>query len=183
MNNVKLLHHDIRTNRRYRLDIELKNGDNKKAIQLIMMNPSEANEEISDNTINRVIKYVSTNNSEGILQDIGKIIFTNLYVVYETYSDNVDNYISEYGLDFVKGIEADGKYNNNMIIKEATNESEIIIIAWGKGDILGYDNRIQEVFSLIKNKEIYHVKDFTEDGYPRHPRNWSYSWTLNKYYT
>lgn len=178
--NVKLVHHDSATNRRYRLDIELKNGDNEKAVHLMMINPSKANEEISDNTLNRIIKYVSLNNAAGVLQDIGKIIITNLYVVCETYPEKVDEYISVQSLDFVKGIDADGKYNNDTIIEMANKEAQLIIIAWGKGYIFDYDKRIQEIFSLMKNKEIYQMEDLTQEGYPRHPRTWAYAWKLKR---
>lgn|GEM_PF-3921233 len=51
-----------------------------------------------------------------------------------------------------------------MDIKEASEEAKIIIIAWGKGNILGYDNRIQEIFHLIKEKEIYYINDLTKAG-------------------
>jgi|GEM_PF-1867692 len=178
---VKLVNHDVATNRRYRLDIELKNGDNEKAVHLMMINPSKANEEISDNTLNRIIKYISLNNAAGVLQDIGKIIITNLYVVCETYPEKVDEYISAQSLDFVKGIDADGKYNNDLIIEMANKEAQLIIIAWGKGYIFDYDKRIQEIFSLMKNKEIYQMEDLTQEGYPRHPRTWAYSWKLKRY--
>ncbi|QPQ34435.1 DUF1643 domain-containing protein [Lysinibacillus sp. JNUCC-52] len=178
---VKLVHHDVATNRRYRLDIELKNGDNEKAVHLMMINPSKANEEISDNTLNRIIKYVSLNNVAGVLQDIGKIIITNLYVVCETYPEKVDEYISAQSLDFAKGIDADGKYNNDSIIEMANKEAQLIIIAWGKGYIFDYDKRIQEIFSLMKNKVIYQMEDLTQEGYPRHPRTWAYSWKLKRY--
>ena len=179
--NVKLVHHDIATNRRYRLDIELKNGDNEKAVHIMMINPSKANKENSDNTINRIIKYVSLNNSSGILQDIGKIIITNLYVVCEIYPEKVDENISVHSLDFVKGTDTDGKYNNNAIIEMANKEAQFVITAWGKGNIFDYDNRIQEVFRLIQNKEMYHMEDLTQEGYPRHPRTWAYSWRLKRY--
>lgn len=179
--NVKLVYHDSATNRRYRLDIELKNGDNKKAVHLMMINPSKANEEFSDNTLNRIIKYVSLNNSDGVLHNIGKIIITNLYVVCETYPEKVDEYISVQSMDFAKGIDNGGKYNNDTIIEMANKEAQLIIIAWGKGIILDYDNRIQEVFSLMKNKEIYQMEDLTQEGYPRHPRTWAYSWKLKRY--
>ncbi|UED79595.1 DUF1643 domain-containing protein [Lysinibacillus sp. CD3-6] len=178
---VKLVHHDVATNRRYRLDIELKNGDNEKAVHLMMINPSKANEEISDNTLNRIIKYVSLNNVAGVLQDIGKIIITNLYVVCETYPEKVDEYITVQSLDFVKGIDRNGKYNNDSIIEMANKEAQLIIIAWGKGYIFDYDKRIQEIFSLMKNKEIYQMEDLTQEGYPRHPRTWAYSWKLKRY--
>lgn len=179
--NVELVHYDSATNRRYRLDIELKNGDNEKAVHLMMINPSKANEEISDNTLNRIIKYVSLNNVAGVLQDIGKIIITNLYVVCETYPEKVDEYITVQSLDFVKGIDADGKYNNDTIIEMANKEAQLIIIAWGKGYIFDYDKRIQEIFSLMKNKVIYQMEDLTQEGYPRHPRTWAYSWKLKRY--
>jgi len=178
---VKLVHHDVATNRRYRLDIELKNGDNEKAVHLMMINPSKANEEISDNTLNRIIKYVSLNNAAGVLQDIGKNIITNLYVVCETYPEKVDEYISVKSLDFVKGIDSDGNYNNNTIIEMANKEAQLIIIAWGKGYIFDYDKRIQEIISLMKNKVIYQMEDLTQEGYPRHPRTWAYCWKLKRY--
>ena len=179
--NVKLVYHDGATNRRYRLDIELKNGDNEKAVHIMMINPSKANKENSDNTINRIIKYVSLNNSSGILQDIGKIIITNLYVVCEIYPEKVDENISVHSLDFVKGTDTDGKYNNNAIIEMANKEAQFVITAWGKGNIFDYDNRIQEVLRLIQNKELYHMEDLTQEGYPRHPRTWAYSWRLKRY--
>lgn len=175
---VNLKHYDVETDRRYRLDVVLKSGNPDKSVLLIMMNPSRASQAVSDNTINRVIKYVSLNNQQGALKGIGHVIFTNLYVVYETHPEKVNEFTSKHSWDFIKGIEDGGKYNNNTVIEEAKDEAQVIIIAWGEGDIRGYDKRIREVHGLLRGRTLHHVREMTSEGYPRHPRNWSYSWPL-----
>jgi len=179
--NVELVYYDEDTNRRYRLDVELKRGDNNKAALLIMMNPSEANDKYSDHTINRVIKYIFLNNKEGILKDIGKIIFTNLYVVYEKDQKKVNDIIAIQGFSFVKGIEPQGKFNNNNIIRNATYESHVTIVAWGESIIVGYDDRIKEVLEIIKTSNAFQVEAPKSTKYPRHPRTWAYAWPLKTY--
>jgi hypothetical protein len=178
---VDLKYHDTGTKRRYRLDVELQKGNSADSVLLVMMNPSEADDKISDNTINRAIQYIFLNSDEGVLKNIGKIVFTNLYVVYETYSDKVNELTEQHSWEFIKGIEAGGNYNNNDVISNAKTDAKIVIIAWGKGDIEGYDDRILEVLELLDDKELYHVRELTKGGHPRHPRNWSYDWSLEKY--
>lgn len=67
--------------RRFLLEIKLKSRKSEKTVVVIMMNPSKANKEVSDRTINKVIKYIYNN---GKTKEIGKIVLLNLFVAYKT---------------------------------------------------------------------------------------------------
>lgn len=180
---AKVIYADEQTDRRYRLDLLLVGEiENPKSLPAILMNPSKANEEVSDPTVNRLAKYVFLNRKNyPELTRVNRIILTNLYAVYETYPVAVNNLINDKGLAFVIGIEDGARFNNNKIINEAINESDIVLIGWGKGSIGGYRSRANCVFDFLEGKDILHVKNLTKDKYPRHARNWSFAWPLEKY--
>ena len=50
---------------RYLLKLKLKNNYNN-TVTIVMMNPSKANENISDQTINKIVSFVNRMNNDGI---------------------------------------------------------------------------------------------------------------------
>lgn len=168
--------------RRYRLDITLKRGNKNKIALFIMMNPSRADAEVADDTIKKIITYINKRADDTeILNNIGRIIFVNLYVVYETVSNKVNNWIDLYGMDFVMGIEEDTILNNDKIIKEAIKEADVIFAAWGEGDILDYEERINQINKFLKSKIVFCIGKPTQKGFPRHLSRINYKWEIKKF--
>ncbi|ENK0837966.1 DUF1643 domain-containing protein [Clostridium botulinum] len=162
--------------RRFILEIKLKNREGNKSAVVIMMNPSQADYEKSDRTVNRLLKYIHIQ-----LPNIAKVKILNLYAVYKTNPEDVQNIINKSNYEYVCGnIRQYGK-TNNQYISEEINGGNIVIIAWGKGEIPKYNKRIVEVMNLLKGIKLHCVKDLTKEGYPRHPRNWSFKWRLISY--
>ena len=163
--------------RRFLLEIKLKNKENENSVAVIMMNPSEADEEKSDRTINKVVKYVFNNDKT---KGYGRILIMNLFVAYKTKPEGVNKLIAKSDFDYVVG-NKDSIISNNEYILNATKESELTIIAWGKGSITRYRERSNAVLKLLPYDKLHCVKSLTKEGYPRHPRNWSHGWELITY--
>ena len=169
--------------RRYRLDVTLKRGDENKIALFIMMNPSNADSEVADDTIKKIITYVNKRADDiKMLEDIGKIIFLNLYVVYEKRPNNINKWIGSYGIDFVKGTEKNAILSNDEIIKEAIELADIKFAAWGEADILNYEKRINEINKLMKGKAVFCIGKPTKNGFPRHLSRIDYSWDIQRFY-
>lgn len=168
--------------RRYRLDVTLNRGCEHKIALFIMMNPSKADSEVSDDTIKKIITYVNKIADETeTLSDIGKIIFVNLYVVYETLPRNVNALINLHGKEFVKGTEVGAIIDNNTIIMEAIKLAYIKIAAWGEADILGYPERITEVKEFLQGEEVFCIGKPTQKGFPRHLSRIDYEWDIERF--
>ena len=75
--------YDKEKKRRYLLEINLNKENLNKSVLFIMMNPSEANDEQSDSTIQKAINYVFTNKcSNQLLSEFNTINIVNSFVVY-----------------------------------------------------------------------------------------------------
>jgi len=96
----------IHIQKREILDIVLKKRGNKKVV-IIMMNPSKADDEKSDDTINSIIDYFSQDNCYvgneekkdkhqlRIIDDIKYVCIRNLFSIYNPSSLNLYNNINE----------------------------------------------------------------------------------------
>lgn len=166
-------------NRRYLLKIKLKKVNASKSILFIMMNPAEANDEVSDTTIQKTINYIYENRCKNLLlEECKEINIVNAYVVYTTYPKVVDELIQQYGEDYCCGNE---DKRNNKAIKEQVDDNDIIIFACGKAEIRNYNNRVEEIKKILRasKKTVYSVGTITKDGYPRHMSRIDYSYDLN----
>lgn len=153
---------------RFSLEITL-NKEGNESISVIMMNPSKADGEYSDKSVNRVIKYVYENEEE--LRNVNKIYILNLYPVYETYSRKFTELYEKYSEEQLL---AEGQ--NDEEIKRIVSMSNKVIVGWGLASGLNkineerYRNRCCELFELIErnNNNIFCAGSLTKKGYVRH---------------
>ncbi|BDH62869.1 hypothetical protein MTP04_29990 [Lysinibacillus sp. PLM2] len=138
---------------RYVLKLELDNDSSKK-MAVIMQNPSGADEEYSDRTVNNILKLAYVNK-------IKYVYILNLYSYYGTDINKIVNLI----------IENDEENINDRWINRIIQHVEAVVVAWGT--IEGnkslqnlYDKRIEKVFTYFKGKNILVIdEDFTESRY------------------
>ncbi|KAF1084933.1 hypothetical protein SPSYN_01069 [Sporotomaculum syntrophicum] len=161
---------DIENNYRYLLRIPLQNEGKK--VLVIMKNPSKANKEFSDLTIDRVLTFC---NSEGY----SEVNIINLYSYYSTDSGKIRGMIEDGQEHIAIGTE------NNEIIKSLVNEVDEVIVAWGSntfGLTRQYKSRIKQVINIIKGKNLFYVQNCAGKGwYPRHAQVWSVNSGIKKY--
>ncbi len=156
---------------RYLLTIPLNNPGNKKVL-VIMKNPSKANKQISDLTINRVLKFC---NSEGY----SKVFIMNLYSHYSPDAKKIAQLINNGQVESAIGKE------NDSILRSVLNDVDEIIVAWGS-DTFGlteqYKDRIRQVINIIKGNKLYYVENCTgQEWYPRHAQVWSVNSGIKKH--
>lgn len=160
---------------RYMLSVDLNNKSNKVAT-FIMMNPSKADFNNSDLTVNKVIKF-SFIKGKG---SIGIINIVNLFPFYETHSGSLQAVIKQVK-NMPNLIFKDIMTLNNEMIKQALQSSNYIVLAWGNPSDnidkrLHFDQckYINSYIRTLNNKKIYVIKTqfekiLTNEGYPRHP--------------
>lgn len=157
---------------RYSLFIPYKNPVNKKNVLVIMRNPSKANKDISDKTINNVLGFCH-NKYDGVYM-------TNLYPYYETNSTKVK--------DFIESVSYEEQMEKNAQILDTLLESvDEVIAAWGTNNTgskydKGYEDVIGQILETLnkKNKDVYAMR-FVASKNPWHPRNWEENFNLELY--
>lgn len=166
---VRSINYEIRNCRVRTLLNITTNRNNEKSVLCIMMNPSKADEDQSDNSVNKVIKYFR--------DSYGFINIVNLFPFYETESPKLSELINK--------IKKEPEFNkiiktNLCKIKTEINRAEKIVLAWGdpaNDEITQMHYSIsREIFSYIADKENIYVFDtrkldttLTKKGNPRHP--------------
>lgn len=157
------------------LSINLKNDSNKVAT-FIMMNPSLANHNISDKTVNKVIKFAFIKGKG----KIGIVNMVNLFPFYETNSSNLQTIINRVKNNVTLNFDGIISNNNNIIFKNI-KLSKWVILAWGNpsvnidslihdkqcSSILNYISSVRSTISYVIKTQYYNI--LTKDGYPRHP--------------
>lgn len=152
------------------LDVRFSIGNNRKStvITYIMMNPSKADNDISDLSVNAVIKL---SYNLACKQGIGnvKVNIVNLFPFYETNSKKLYEKLERY---------AEKEYIINVIIEERINESDTIIFAWGnippKCKEL-HQNKVQFFFNKINRKDntfvlrTHYDNVLSQKANPMHP--------------
>ncbi|MFC8150402.1 DUF1643 domain-containing protein [Bacillus paralicheniformis] len=158
---------------RYCLSLDLNNGlDSSYAV--VMLNPSKANKEISDLTIDKLARFSHSMNEAGTLHIV------NLFPFYEPKSENLASIIKNLRI-------ADEElYNqamdlNGQIIESFVKGAKKVILAWGdcpdSFSKLLYDQELKKIGELLKQlnyKETYAIKTqferlLTVKNSPRHP--------------
>ncbi|MDQ0975995.1 hypothetical protein QFZ31_005873 [Neobacillus niacini] len=141
-----------------------------------MMNPSKADYNTSDLTVNKVIKFAFIKGKGSI----GLINIVNLFPFYETQSSSLQAVINHVrntpNINFKDIISL-----NNKIIKHSLQSSNYIVLAWGNpsdniNKKLHFDqcNYIKSYIRALKNNKTYVIKThykkiLTNERYPRHP--------------
>ena len=117
----------------------------------IMQNPSVANEEVSDKSVQFLEKLIFEK-SYPLFKHVRKLIIVNLFAFIQT-----NNFVGTNG-----GI---GK-NNDAYIKKAIRNSQIILVAWGKSNVhFQRQEDIKKIISSFKGKKVYQTKKHPSRGF------------------
>lgn len=144
-----------------------------KKLTIILKNPSSANEQKADQTINRVQQYVFEH-----FKDVKTVTILNLFAFRATDASDVEKNRLQSNLEYVIG-----EFNDQYIL-DNINKCEYIIFAWGGKSAINkkaYDERIDNLMNLLKqcdlsNKQIFRVNDKKgSNRYPFHACYWSNS--------
>lgn len=122
---------------RYRLTVEKDGVPKGKTACVIMLNPSKANEKVADKTVQFVEKLVFTKKYKEFL-GVTKIIIVNQFAYMQTKRFC--------GHDWQIG------QDNDMHVQRTIDESEIILIAWGK-NASGHKVRVKKINHFIDSAE------------------------------
>jgi hypothetical protein len=154
--------------KRYSLEIAL-DGQADDPLLVIQKNPSRADAQVSDHTVNRVLRYLHYHRGQiPWLRNIGRVVFLNLIPWYETYSENLTRIGQEL---------ADP--GNLTAIAGFASTGGPCIIGWGnppKGLKAPYAELSEQVLGLLRmaGNPVFHVGTLTRLGYPRHGQFWGY---------
>lgn len=151
---------DDSTNSRYLLEVDLDNN-NEEAVAVIMKNPSKANKDKSDKTINNVLEVAYR-------ERFGKVFILNLYSYYSPDVNQIK--------DLIDANKKEHLDKNDEWINKVMTRVDKVIIGWGT--IQGsnsikkqYDNRVKKVYDMVKEKNLIVIdEDFSESRYPKHPQ-------------
>lgn len=160
-------------------------NESPRRIVFVMMNPSKATTEVSDKSVNAVIRYVYEMNR--VLRDIDTVVILNLYTVYETASGNLGNIVEAHGFDFATGNDALARPKNDEILSTEAARAERVVAAWGRPNATNaalqscrYAQRALEVLRILRPYPIYHMDQLRDEVYPKHPRGIHYDWVLTR---
>lgn len=159
---------------RYYLGVPFKSNEKNTKALVILKNPSKANQNQSDHTINNVLKFCE--------QHYGYVHIMNLFPYYSTDPDGVNDFIhsNEYARCMDKNIN---------VLKEKITIAGEIIIAWGGNSIKNkceYDKVINSVLEIIKkNKRATLAVRIKSSSvirkYPWHAQVWAVNHDLETY--
>jgi hypothetical protein len=136
---------------RYRLDVALQEKLQKgKTACVVMQNPSYAGEDIADKSVQFMEKLIFRKEYPEF-QGVQKMIVVNLFAYIQTNDFE--------GLDFQIGSQ------NDSAIREAMEESDIVILGWGVGkDFQGRKDFVSNMLNKMINKTIYKTKKHPSRG-------------------
>ena len=147
---------------RYRLEAIKECVSNKaKTVCAIMQNPSYANVEIADKSV-QVLERVVFERGLKEFQDVERLIIVNQFAFIQTNN-------------FVGTNEQIGTKNNDAI-SYAIEEADIVLIAWGKdNEFVERQNYILKIINSKKNKKLLKTS--------RHPSRVIYKDFIQEYST
>ncbi|MES2160479.1 MAG: DUF1643 domain-containing protein [Pseudomonadota bacterium] len=145
---------------RYRLEA-IKDGalNNPKTVCAIMQNPSYAGIKVADKSV-QVLERVVFEKKLTEFYGVERLIIVNQFAYIQTK-------------DFVGNDNQVGERNDDEIIR-AVNESEIILIAWGKDN--GFIQRQKRILEIIRAQEGRTLLQTS-----RHPSRVIYDGFIQKY--
>ena len=139
---------------RFKISYTIKKENESRKLVVIMMNPSKANRQQSDNTINRLLNYANS-------KQYTELIVLNTLPVYLTDSGElVNEMISQAGFD-----------KNLEIIKDAVVDSDEIVFATGNPVIRKGAESLAEIYKILeREKSKRFCGELTKMGYTKHLR-------------
>ncbi|MBP2651701.1 MAG: hypothetical protein H6Q74_2526 [Firmicutes bacterium] len=156
---------------RYYLSIPFFNADTPNTLLIVLKNPSTADKIMADDTALQVCNYAYK-------QNFSKVILVNLFAYKATDSMELKNLCKLHGLNHIVGLE------NDKYIKQAIQEANKIIVAWGtppKGFVTTYKTRIKKVHTLLKKHNLYYANKLSKKVYPLHAIIWNKTINLKDY--
>jgi len=162
--------------RRYFLSLPF-SDEPKNPILVILKNPSIANKQESDNSVNRILKYIHKH-----LRQFDKVNITNLFVYCCSKSKYINPAIDKFGEDYVVGNKLGDKYNNDKILINEIKKASKIIVAYGNSNGIDkdlYKNRVNFIKRLLKNKDVIYINKLSKND--KHPFHAAY-WSINMMY-
>lgn len=123
----------------------------KPMVTVIALNPSQADNIVTDTTTSLIVNNIAK------LEEFGGVTIVNLYSLLTLkldFKNNTDEELNE--------------PNNDSFIRKAADESEMIILAWGKGAATNQriGERVEHVLKLLKTHrgKLYVISDGVRDG-------------------
>jgi len=164
--NIKALFSDDQKYR-YTLSIPFyKEQERTKTVTVILKNPSSADAQRADKTVQNVEKVIYK-----AFGDASKVEILNLFALRGTYPKEI---MEAYTL----GVNIVGD-NNDAAFEEVLHESDYIVVAWGGASPIRsslYDARIGEVLNRMKRiepfKKVFRKKEKGSQLYPFHACYW-----------
>jgi len=159
---------------RYLLKIEIEKNDGGSAL-CIMMNPSKADENESDASVNKVIEFFK--------EGYRTIKICNLIPVYLTKSSEMNQLFDEFQKEKCRDTFCKIMKRNFVTVSRLINELDkdaCVVLAWGDPPE-GFDKKIHQeyvdrVLASVENLPNYYIFEtnnphgnLTELGNPRHP--------------
>ncbi len=136
---------------RYRLSVEDPGCSAGKTVCIIMQNPSDANEEIADKSV-QFLERLIFDSRHRVFGPVRKIHIVNLFALVKKK-------------DF-KAADACIGPENDKVIAQCVEDSEIVLLAWGKNK--DNNKRIETILNLLataENKELFASKKHPSRGY------------------
>ena len=133
----------------YRYLLECSWKDNKKTVTFVMLNPSYADVDVCDRTINRCVEFSK-------YWGYGKMNVVNLFALRSRDPEYLKGHPNPVGNE------------NDRYILGAVNESDLLIFAWGVKHC-SIKNRNKEVQLLLSQYEPHCIKKTVKGNHPRHP--------------
>ena len=136
---------------RYRLKVEDPSKADGKTLCVIMQNPSLADNERADKSVQFLETLVFEKDYDE-LKDVKNMIIVNQFAFVQTHG-------------FV-GMDEQIGTRNNLVISEAIEAADIVLIAWGKNN--PFEGRKKFVFELLadaRNKTVLQTKKHPSRGF------------------
>lgn len=164
-------------NVRYSLTIPLLNRRNGLSLVVVLMNPSEANVETSDSTVNKLIDFFYDHKIEGQL--IKEITICNVLPIYASNTKSAKTQIRAlHEANILEGVQKINEAKLTVTLKDKRK----IVLGWGKPEVKTIPNlfyykevlRIVNLISILQKDDLYvfdiknSISTFTEHGDPRH---------------
>ncbi|MEC5422907.1 DUF1643 domain-containing protein [Virgibacillus sp. C22-A2] len=162
---------------RYSLTVPFLNRIDGLSVGIVLMNPSKANLDISDGTVNKLIDFFYDYQIDG--HRIKEITICNVLSVYASNTISAKTQIRALHeanvLDRVQKL-------NEAKLAVTMKDKRLIVLGWGKPEVKTIPSlfyykevlRIVDLLSILHKEELYvfdiknAISTFTEHGDPRH---------------
>ena len=136
---------------RYRLTLTDTRKEYGKTICVIMQNPSIANDQIADKSVQFLEKLIFE-------KDLLEFMLVNRCIIV--------NQFARIQTHFFKGEPEDMGKDNDLAIEKALQESDLVLIAWGKNNPYAKRQKtILELLQRLEPKEVFMTKKHPSRGY------------------